>query len=194
MSMPFCMFSLGLAQEACVKCSLVWWMWRVLMHGQLRSSWNSCWCFEHRTAFWWATEMVTFAVDGACNLVRGASAWQVFDVPAIDNNLFALIGTWLVPMTRMGETCHALQRKLGHALEAAGPTHADDMGAVDRPPALYNGAQQWKEVQKCMQDHVLHKRSGLLLIPANHRIRWSRAKARRNTLFFWPMSPGWQGI
>ena len=74
-----------------------------------------------------------------------------------------------------------LQCKLGHALEAAGPTHADYLAAVDR--ALYNGARQWKELQKCVHDHVHDKRSGLLLIPTSHRIRWSRANARRNTAF-----------
>ena len=32
MNMPSCLFSLGLALEACVKCSLAWLMWRVVMH------------------------------------------------------------------------------------------------------------------------------------------------------------------
>ena len=50
MSMPFCLFSLGLAQEAYVKCSLVWWMWRVVMHRRLQSSWNVSWCHGFRTA------------------------------------------------------------------------------------------------------------------------------------------------
>ena len=30
--------------------------------------------------------------------------------------MFALIGTWLIMVTPMGEPCHVLQRKLGHAL------------------------------------------------------------------------------
>ena len=75
---------------------------------------------------WWAKRAVTFVVDGASNLgVRGASARQVVDVSIIENNLFALIGKWLVLMTPLGEPCHVLHRKLGLALEAAGPTHVD---------------------------------------------------------------------
>ena len=76
-----------------------------------------------------------------------------------------------------------LQRKLGHALEAIGPTHADDMAVVDRQRALYNGAGQWKELQTCVQDHVHDKWSGLQLIPTSHRISWSQANMRRNTAF-----------
>ena len=132
----------------------------------------------------WVKRVVTFAVDGASNLgVRGASARQVVDVATIENNVFTLIGTWLVLMTPMGEPCHVLQRKLGHALEAAGPTHADYMAAVDRQRALYHGARQWKELQNCMQDHVPDKRSGLQHIPTSHCITWSQANARRNTAF-----------
>ena len=123
-------------------------------------------------------------MDGASNLgVRGASARQVVDVSTIKNNVFALIGTWLVLVTPLGCALHVLQRKLGHALEAAGPTHADYMAAVDRQRALYNGARQWKELQKCVQDHVHDKCSGFQLIPTSHRIRWSQANARRNTAF-----------
>ena len=134
---------------------------------------------------WWAKRVVIFAVEGASNLgVRGANAWQVVDVCTIENNVFALIGTWLVLMTPMGEPSHMLQRKLGHALEAAGPTHADYMAAVDRQRALYNGAQQWKELQKCVQDHVTDQRSGLQLIPASHRIRCSQAKCAAQHCFF----------
>ena len=130
----------------------------------------------------WAKRVVTFAVDGASNLgVRGASARQVVDVSITENNMFALIGRWL--MTPLGEPCHVLQRKLGHASEAAGPTHADYMAAVDRQRALYNGVRQWKELQKCVQNHVHDKRSGLQLIPTSRRIRWSQANARRNTAF-----------
>ena len=92
---------------------------------------------------WWAKRVVTFALDGASNLgVLGASARQVVDVSTIENNVFALIGTWLVLMTLMGEPCHVLQRKLGHALEAASPAHANYMAAVDRHRALYNGAME----------------------------------------------------
>ena len=47
--------------------------------------------------------LVTSAVDGASNLgVRGAGARQVIDVSIIQNTVFALIGTWLVPMTPPG--------------------------------------------------------------------------------------------
>ena len=55
--------------------------------------------------------------------------------------------------------------------------------AVDRQRALYNGARQWKESQKCMQNHVHHERSGLLLIPTSHRMTGSRANSRRTTAF-----------
>ena len=131
-----------------------------------------------------AKRVVTFAVDGASNLgVRGASARQVVDVSHIESNVFALIGKWLVLMTPLGEPCHVLQRKLGLALEAAGPTHVDYLAAVNRQQGLYNGARQWKELQKCVQRHVQDKRSGLQLIPTSHRIRWSQAHARRNTAF-----------
>ena len=100
-----------------------------------------------------------------------------------------LVHAWLVLMTPLGEPCHVLQRKLGHALEAAGPTYADYIAAVDRQRALYNGARQWKELQKCVQDHcminvvVVVVGSGLQLIPTSHRIRWSQANARCNTAF-----------
>ena len=94
------------------------------------------------------------------------------------------IRKWLVLMTPLGEACHVLQRKLGLALEAAGPTHVDYMAAVDRQRGLYSGARQWKELHKCVQKHVQDKRSGLQLIPTSHRIRWSQANARRNTAIF----------
>ena len=104
---------------------------------------------------WWAKRVVTFAVDGASNLgVRGASARQVVDICIIESNVFALIWRWLVLMTPLGEPCHVLQRKLGHALEAAGPPLGDYMAAVDRQRALYNGARRLKELQKCVQNHV----------------------------------------
>ena len=44
MSMPSCLCSLGLAQGACVRCSLVWWMWHVVMHGRLQRIWNVSCC------------------------------------------------------------------------------------------------------------------------------------------------------
>ena len=94
---------------------------------------------------------MTFAVDMASNLgVRGDSVRQAIDISTIENNVLALIGTWLVLMTPLGEPCHVLQRKLGHALEAAGPTHVEYMASVDRQRALYNGARQWKQLQKCV--------------------------------------------
>ena len=121
---------------------------------------------------WWAKRVVTFAVDGASNLgVRGASARQVVDVSIIESNVFALIGNWLVLMTPFGEPCHVLQRKLGLALAAAGPTHVDYLAAVNWHRGLYNGARQWKELQKCVQKHVQDKYSGLHLISTSHRIR-----------------------
>ena len=132
----------------------------------------------------WAKWVVTFAVEGASNFgMRGASARQIVDACTIENNVCALIGTWLVPMTPMGEPCHVLQGKLGHVLEAAGPTNFDYMASVDCQRALYNGARQWKQMQKCVQHHVPDKRSGLQLIPTRHRIRWWHANARRNTAF-----------
>ena len=104
---------------------------------------------------WWAKRVVTFAVHGASNLgVRGASARQVVDVSIIERNVFALIGKWLVLTTPLGEPCHVLQRKLGLALEAAGPTHVDYMAGVDRQRGLYSGARHWKELQQCVQKHV----------------------------------------
>ena len=133
---------------------------------------------------WWAKRVVTFGADGASTLgVRGASARQVVDVSTIENNVFALIGTWLVIRPPLGEPCHVMRHKLGHALEATSPTHANYMVAVDRQRALYNGGRQWKELQKCVQDHVHDKRSGLQLMPTSHGIRWSQGNARRNIAF-----------
>ena len=98
--------------------------------------------------------------------------------------MFVLIGTWFVLLTPMGEPCHVLQRKLGHALEAASCTHVDYIATVDRQRALYNGAWQWKELQKCVHNHVQpDKRSRLQRIPTCHGIRWSQANARRKTAF-----------
>ena len=74
----------------------------------------------------WMKRVVNFEVDMASNLgVRGTSARQVVDISTIENNAFALIGTWLGLMTAMGEPCHVLLRKLGHAFEAAVPRHAN---------------------------------------------------------------------
>ena len=45
------------------------------------------------------------------------------------------------------------------------------MEAVDRQRALYNGAPQVKELQKCVQDHVNDKRSGLQRIhKSSHQV------------------------
>ena len=85
---------------------------------------------------------MTFAVDGASTLwVRRGSTRQVVDVSTIEDNVFAMIGTWLVLMTPIGEPHHVLQCKLGHALEAVGPIHVDSKGAVDRqrPCAMGRG-------------------------------------------------------
>ena len=125
---------------------------------------------------WSAKRVVTFAVDGASNLgVRGASARQVVDVSTVTNNVFALIGTWFVVMTPLGEHCHVLQRKLGHASEGAGPTHVEYMARVNKQRALYNGARQWKELQSvsrimCSQINAVVCQQ---MIPTTHRIRWS---------------------
>ena len=133
---------------------------------------------------WWAQSVVTFAVDGASNLVvRGASAQQAVDVSTIEDNVFALIGTWCVLMSPMGEHCHLLQR-VGYALLAAGPTHVEYKAAVDRQRALYNRVRQRKELQKFVQDRVqLDKHSGLRRIPTSHHIKWCYANARCNTAF-----------
>ena len=48
----------------------------------------------------------------------------------IENNVFALVGTWLVLMTPLSEPCHVLQRKLGHALHAVGPTNTEHLVAM----------------------------------------------------------------
>ena len=110
-------------------------------------------------------------MDGSSNFgVRGTSAWQVVDVSTIEHNIFALIGTWLVSMTPVGEPCHVVWHKLGHALEAARPTHTDYMAAVDRQLPFYHGSRQWNELQKCVQDHVPNKRSGLQPIPTSRRM------------------------
>ena len=76
-----------------------------------------------------------------------------------------------------------LQCKVGNALEAVGPTHTDCKAAVHRQRDLYNGVRQWKELQKCVHDHDHDKRSCEQLIPTSHRLRWSHANARRNTVF-----------
>ena len=47
---------------------------------------------------WFAKRVVTFALDRPCDLgVQGASARQVVNI--MENNVFALIGTWLAVMT-----------------------------------------------------------------------------------------------
>ena len=38
MSTPFCSFSRELALWACVRCSLVWWMWPMVMRRRLQRS------------------------------------------------------------------------------------------------------------------------------------------------------------
>ena len=173
MSAPLCLFSRGLALGARDRCSLVWWTWPLVMRMRLQRSWNASCCPGFLDRDWWAKRVATFAVDGASNLgVRGASARQVVDVSITEGNVFALIGKWLVLMTPLGGPCNMLQRKLGLALEAAGPTHVDYMAAVDRQRGLYNEARQWKELQKCVQKHVQDKRSGLQLILTSHFIRW----------------------
>ena len=134
---------------------------------------------------WWAQKVVAFAVDGASNLgVRGATARQAVDVSAMEHNVFAMLVKWLSLLTPLGQPCHVVQRKLCLALEAAGQVHADYLAAVGRQRALYNGARQWKDLERCVQENTRpDTRSGLRLIPASHRIRWSEASARRNKVF-----------
>ena len=86
---------------------------------------------------WWAQNGVAFAVDGASNLgVRGAIARQAVDVSAMEHNVFAMLVKWLCLLTPLGEPCHVVQRKLGHALEAADQVHGDYLVAVGRQRAL----------------------------------------------------------
>ena len=100
---------------------------------------------------WWAQKVVAFAVDGASNLgVRGATARQAVDVSAMEHNVFAMLVKWLSLLTPLGEPCHVVQRKLGLALEAACQVHADYLAAVGRQRALYNGARQWKDIERCV--------------------------------------------
>ena len=134
---------------------------------------------------WWAQKVAAFAVDGASNLgVRGATARQAVDVSAMEHNVFAMLVKWLSLLTPLGEPCHVVQRKLGLALEAAGQVHGDYLAAVGRQRALYNGARQWKDLQRCVQENTRpDTRSGLRLILASHHIRWSEANARRNKVF-----------
>ena len=78
-------------------------------------------------------------------------------VSTIENNVFSLIGTWLVMMTPLVEPSHVLKRKLAHALHAAGPTHVSYIAAVDRAHVLCNGAQACKELHKCGHGNVQTK-------------------------------------
>ena len=132
-----------------------------------------------------AQKVVAFAVDGASNLgVRGAIARQAVDVSAMEHNVFAMLVKSLCLLSPLGEPCHVAQRKLGHALEAAGQVHGDYLAAVGRQRALYNDARQWKDLERCVQKHSRpDTRSGLRLIPASHLIRRSEANARRNKVF-----------
>ena len=118
---------------------------------------------------WWAQKFVAFAVVGACNLgLRGATARQALDVPAMEHNVFAMLVKWLCLLTPLGEPCHVVQRKLVLALEAAGQVHGDYLAAVGRQRALYNGARQRKDLQRCVQQRSRRNtHRGLRLIPAS---------------------------
>ena len=139
---------------------------------------------------WWAKRVVTFAVDGASNLgVCGASARQVVHVFVIESNVFALIGRRLVLMTPLGEPCHVLQRKLGLALEAAGPTHVDYTAAVigKEPCTMGHGCgRSCKSVSKsmCKINVVACNSSPQVIALGGHR------QMHGATLLLWPMSPG----
>ena len=134
---------------------------------------------------WWAQKVVAFAVDVASNLgVRGATARQAVHVSAMEHNVFAMLVKWLSLPTPLAEPCHVVQRKLGLALEAAGQVHGDYLAALGRQRALYNGARQWKDLERCvLKSNRPDTRSGLCLMPATHHIRWSEAIARRNKVF-----------
>ena len=134
---------------------------------------------------WWPQTVVAFGVDGASNLgVRGATARQAVDVSAMEHNVFAMLVKWLSLLTPLGEPCHVVRRKLGLALEATGQVHGDYLAAMGRQRALYNGARQGKDLERCVQENTrLDTRNGLRLIPASHRIRWSEANARCNKVF-----------
>ena len=138
-----------------------------------------------RDRAWWAQKVVAFAVDGASNLgVCRATAPQAVDVSAMEHNVFATLVKWLCLLTPLGEPCDVVQCKLGHALEVAGQVHGDYLAAVGRQRALYNGARQWKDLERCVQENTRpDTRSGLRLIPASHRIRLFEANARRNKVF-----------
>ena len=138
-----------------------------------------------RDRAWWAQKVVAFDVDGASNLgVRVASARQAVDVSAMEHNVFAMLVKWLCLLIPLGEPCHVVLRKLGLALEGAGQVHGDYLAAVGRQRALYNGAHQWKDLKRCVQKRSRPDTgSGLRLIPASHRIRWSEANACRNKVF-----------
>ena len=98
---------------------------------------------------WWAQKLVAFAVDDDSNLgVRGATARRAVDVSAMDHHMFAMLVKWLSLLTPLGEPCHAFQHKLGLALEATGQVHGDYLAAVGRQRALYNGARQWKDLER----------------------------------------------
>ena len=142
----------------------------------------------------WAKRVVIFALDGASNLgVRGASARQVVDVSTIENDVFALIGTWLVVMTPMVGSCHVSQRQLGHALEAAGSTWL-----ITWQPWIANGPctmphgnrRSCKSVCRsmCLINVVVCNSSPIVIGSSCCR------QMRVTSLLFRPMSPGWHGI
>ena len=83
---------------------------------------------------------------------------------------------WLCLLTPLGEPCHVVQRKPGHALEVAGQVHGDYLAAVGRQCAWYNGARKWKDLERCVQENTRPD-------TRSHRIRWSEANARRNKVF-----------
>ena len=92
---------------------------------------------------------------------------------------------WLCLLTPLAEPCHVVQRKLGHAFEAAGQVLGDYLAAVGHQRAWYNGAHQWKNLEGCVQVNTgPDTHSWLRLIPASHRMQWSEPNARRNKAFW----------
>ena len=67
--------------------------------------------------------------------------------------MFAMLVKWLCLLTTLGEPCHVVQRKLGHALEAACQVHGDYPAAVGRQRALYNGALVEGPPEVCPREH-----------------------------------------
>ena len=124
-------------------------------------------------------------MDAASHLgVCGATARQALDVSSMEHIVFAMLVEWLCLLTSLDEPCHVVQRKRGHALDAAGQVYSDHLAAVGRHRALHNGVRQWQDLETFVQWNTRRDtHSGLRLIPASHRTRWSEANAHHNKVF-----------